>query len=73
MKIALPSFENQIDNHFGHCAYYTVFTIDADKNIIGEETVESPQGCGCKSNIAQNIIGYGCKLVCLPATSAAVQ
>lgn len=53
MKIALPTHENQIDSHFGHCEYFTVFTIDDNgKSIIGHDIVESPAGCGCKSNIA---------------------
>ena len=52
MKIALPSRNNQIDNHFGHCEYYTIFTVDGNKQIVAEETQASPVGCGCKSNIA---------------------
>lgn len=41
-----------VDNHFGHCDHYTVFTLDDDKNITASERLDSPQGCGCKSNIA---------------------
>jgi predicted Fe-Mo cluster-binding NifX family protein len=52
MKIALPTHENQIDSHFGHCEYFTVFTIDDSKEIIAQDTVASPEGCGCKSDIA---------------------
>jgi predicted Fe-Mo cluster-binding NifX family protein len=52
MKIALPSKNNLVDSHFGHCEYFTVFTVDENKNIIAEEKVDSPVGCGCKSNIA---------------------
>ena len=51
MKIAVPTRANRIDDHFGHCESYTVFTVD-DKEIIFEETLKSPEGCGCKSNIA---------------------
>lgn len=53
MKIAVPvTKENQIDSHFGHCESYGVYTI-SDKNEITEfKTIESPQGCGCKSDIA---------------------
>lgn len=54
MKIALPSRQNVIDDHFGHCEYFTIYTIDNNnKEIIGHETIASPAGCGCKSNIAQ--------------------
>ena len=46
MKIALPSYQNQIDEHFGHCEHFTVFTIDGQKKITEEEKIASPAGCG---------------------------
>jgi predicted Fe-Mo cluster-binding NifX family protein len=52
MKIAIPTRGNLVDDHFGHCEAYTVFTIDENKKIISSEILPSPQGCGCKSNIA---------------------
>ena len=52
MKIAIPTRNNIVDDHFGHCEYYTIFTIDENNRIIGTETQASPEGCGCKSNIA---------------------
>jgi len=60
MKIAVPvTKENQIDSHFGHCESYGVFTI-SDKNEIAEiKSVESPQGCGCKSDIASVLASDG--------------
>lgn len=61
MKIALPSYQNQVDEHFGHCEYFTVFTIDDKKNILTEEIIASPAGCGCKSNIAQTLAQMGVK------------
>ena len=58
-KIAIPTRENVVDDHFGHCDHYTVFSVDDPStgsgqapNIIGVERLDSPQGCGCKSNIA---------------------
>ncbi len=52
-KIALPVTNNgQIDEHFGHCEFYKIFTVSDKNEIIEEETIESVQGCGCKSNIA---------------------
>lgn len=63
MKIALPSRNNSIDSHFGHCEYFTVFTIDENKQIVKEETLSSPVGCGCKSNIAQTLADTGVKLM----------
>jgi predicted Fe-Mo cluster-binding NifX family protein len=60
MKIAVPvTGENQIDGHFGHCESYNVFTI-SDKNEISEiKSVGSPQGCGCKSDIASILAADG--------------
>jgi predicted Fe-Mo cluster-binding NifX family protein len=56
MKIAVPTKENnQIDDHFGHCAFYTVFTVSEEKQVMAETILESPQGCGCKSNIASDL------------------
>lgn len=64
MKIALPSRQNLIDNHFGHCEYYTILTVDKDnKQILSEETITSPAGCGCKSNIANILADKGVKLM----------
>jgi len=64
MKIALPSRGNQIDNHFGHCEYFTVFTVDtAAKEIIDSQNVPSPAGCGCKSNIASILADMGVKVM----------
>lgn len=58
MKIALPSRDDHIDSHFGHCEYFTVFTV-IDSEIISQETVPSPAGCGCKSNIASVLSQMG--------------
>jgi predicted Fe-Mo cluster-binding NifX family protein len=60
MKIAVPvTKENQIDGHFGHCESYGIFTI-TDKNEIAEiKRIESPQGCGCKSDIASVLASDG--------------
>lgn len=52
MKLAVPTRGNVVDDHFGHCEAYTVFTVDANKKIEKQEILPSPQGCGCKSNIA---------------------
>lgn len=64
MKIALPSRQNNIDDHFGHCEYFTVFTVDKDKHeILQQETISAPAGCGCKSNIAQTLSAMGVELM----------
>ena len=62
MKIALPSRQDLIDSHFGHCEYYTLFTIDGN-HLVDQETVASPSGCGCKSDIAPILAGMGVKIM----------
>lgn len=64
MKIALPSKLNRVDDHFGHCEYFTVFTVDqGKKRILEKETVASPAGCGCKSNVATVLADMGVTLM----------
>jgi predicted Fe-Mo cluster-binding NifX family protein len=59
-KIAVPvTGNNQIDNHFGHCEYYSVYTITDDNKILDIQTIKSEQGCGCKSNIAGVLSNQG--------------
>lgn len=64
MKIAVPTKEkNQIDNHFGHCEFYTIFAISDKNEIIAETILESPKGCGCKSNIAFDLAKMDVKVM----------
>ena len=51
MKIAVPTRDGHIDDHFGHCAYYTIFEVE-NNEIVATSRLDSPEGCGCKSNIA---------------------
>jgi predicted Fe-Mo cluster-binding NifX family protein len=51
MKIALPSRAGQIDEHFGHCEVFTIFSVDENNKIVSEEKLTPPAGCGCKTNI----------------------
>ncbi len=62
MKIAIPTRDNCVDDHFGHCAYYSIYEIEQGK-VISNETLESPKGCGCKSNIAVTLKGIGVELM----------
>ena len=60
MKIAVPTKENnRIDDHFGHCEFYTIYTISEKNEILEKSPLESPQGCGCKSNIAYDLAEMG--------------
>lgn len=51
MKIAVPTRGNVVDDHFGHCESYTIYTVDGN-NVSAKESLPAPQGCGCKSGIA---------------------
>lgn len=59
MKIALPSNGTHVDEHFGHCECFTIFAVDDEKNIVSEEALTPPAGCGCKSNIIPQLAGMG--------------
>lgn len=63
MKIALPTRDGQIDDHFGHCDHYTIFTLDDDNKIINKEAMASPEGCGCKSDIAPILANMGVRVM----------
>jgi predicted Fe-Mo cluster-binding NifX family protein len=64
MKIAVPvTKENQIDGHFGHCESYGVFTISDKNEIADKKSVESPQECGCKSDIASVLASDGVNIM----------
>jgi len=52
MKIAIPTRGTVVDDHFGHCEVYTIITADKNGKLIRSENLPSPQGCGCKSDIA---------------------
>ncbi len=52
MKIAIPTRGSRVDEHFGHCETYTIVSVDDRNRITGSEKLPSPQGCGCKSDIA---------------------
>ncbi|WP_243348701.1 NifB/NifX family molybdenum-iron cluster-binding protein [Parabacteroides sp. FAFU027] len=63
MKVAIPTRGTVVDDHFGHCEKYTIYTIGADNHIESTETLPSPQGCGCKSNIAAELREKGVKVM----------
>lgn len=58
MKVAVPTINERVDDHFGHCDHYTIFTIENNK-VVNRETMASPQGCGCKSGIAADLQKIG--------------
>jgi predicted Fe-Mo cluster-binding NifX family protein len=64
MKIAVPvTIDNHIDGHFGHCESYGVFTISDAKEIVEKKCIKSPEGCGCKSDIASVLAADGVSIM----------
>jgi predicted Fe-Mo cluster-binding NifX family protein len=60
MKVAIPlKANNQVDDHFGHCAFYSVFSVSENGDVNEENIIEATQGCGCKSNIASVLANQG--------------
>ncbi|MEX1384080.1 NifB/NifX family molybdenum-iron cluster-binding protein [Lutibacter sp.] len=58
--IAIPvTKNNQIEDHFGQCEFYEIYTISEETNIVATKILASEQGCGCKSNIAQVLSEHG--------------
>ena len=41
-KIVIPTREDMVDDHFGHCAYYTVVTLDDENQVQEKERLYSP-------------------------------
>lgn len=62
MKIAIPTREGRVDDHFGHCDHYTLFTVEGCR-VVGSEPLPSPEGCGCKSGIAAELQERGVEVM----------
>ena len=54
-KIAIPTSEDMVDDHFGHCAYYTVVTIDEQNQIVNQERLDSPEAVSPRYNRHQRL------------------
>lgn len=61
-RVAIPTRDGRVDDHFGHCAYYTIYSIE-DKKIVATETMPSPEGCGCKSGVAADLQKAGVEMM----------
>ena len=62
-KLAIPTREGMVDDHFGHCAYYTIVTLNEQNQVMSQERLDSPEGCGCKSNISSVMQEMGITLM----------
>ncbi|MCX7787558.1 MAG: NifB/NifX family molybdenum-iron cluster-binding protein [Spirochaetes bacterium] len=61
MTIAVPTTEHgAVDPHFGNCDKFTLFTVDrTQRSILSQETLPSPGGCGCRSDLASILASKG--------------
>jgi len=58
MKIAVPSRDGLVDEHFGHCREFLVFKVEG-KTLLPEASIASPESCGCKSGVAVDLAKAG--------------
>ena len=63
-KIALPTRNGNIDDHFGHCAFYTIITVN-DNNEVAKTEIMQVEHCIPASGrrcdtYACRQYGYGC-------------
>jgi predicted DNA-binding protein (UPF0251 family)/predicted Fe-Mo cluster-binding NifX family protein len=58
MKIAVPSRDGNVDEHFGHCKEFLIFRVEGEQ-LIEEQSIPSLDGCGCKSGVASTLVRSG--------------
>lgn len=63
MIIAIPTQNDRLDNHFGHCESFTLIELDDSKSILKKETITSTPVCGCKSGLADDLRQKGVELL----------
>jgi len=63
LKLAVPTRAGEVDEHFGHCESFTIYSIDDNKAVIGQERFTPPPSCGCKSNLIPTLVEMGVKVL----------
>lgn len=63
MKLAIPSRENRVDNHFGHCDYFSIIELNDEKEVVNQFKMETSKSCGCKTNLAEDLSNEGVTLL----------
>ncbi len=58
-KIAVPTRDGLVDEHFGHCQSFTIVTVDDDKTVTARDSFTPPPECGCKSNLIPTLLDMG--------------
>lgn len=63
MKIAVPVVNNKFSAHFGHAREFAIFETNQSGAITGQKTLNTDDGCTCKSDIAGLLRENGVDLV----------
>lgn len=58
LKIAVPTRNGHVDEHFGHCEAFQIYSVE-NSAITAEETYAPPPACGCKSNLVGSLKEMG--------------
>lgn len=61
--IAIPTTGENIEDHFGQCKQYAIIKVNDEGLIISKELYATPQGCGCRSNLAEVLAEKGVRLM----------
>jgi len=59
MKIAIPTSGKEVNSHFGKSEAFTIYTLNEKQEIENQEVMPSEKGCGCKSNLAEELAAKG--------------
>lgn len=63
LKIAIPTRSGVVDEHFGHCESFTIYSLDDNKAVTGQESFTPPPACGCKSNLIPTLVDMGVSML----------
>ncbi|TLX76555.1 dinitrogenase iron-molybdenum cofactor biosynthesis protein [Labilibacter sediminis] len=62
-KVALPSKKEMVDNHFGHCEKFIIYSLSDENEILDSAFFKGEEGCGCKSNLASDLKSEGVEIL----------
>lgn len=63
IKIAIPSKSDQVDDHFGHCEYFSIIELDDNRKIKSQTKKATSKSCGCKTNLAEELANEGVSIL----------
>jgi predicted Fe-Mo cluster-binding NifX family protein len=62
MKVAIPTKEGKVNNHFGNSEHYTIYTVLGNK-IVAEERISASEECKGKISIAKVLKDKGVSIM----------